>query len=549
MTSEHVPMAAVPGQPSGDIRRGATLALLLLLALNLALRSYVSLRPLEAIDGLTIPDDAYLSLSIARNIAQGLGPQYGEQYTNGFQPFYVFLMVPVYWLIPHDPIMPVHLALLLTSLFDTLTLLILLRLVRRVSTSACTPILTALLWMLHPRIIGVATNGLETAIACFFVVWVLAYFHKHFLPAEHAPNRRDCVRLGVLLGLGMLARIDCIVLAAVVTALLLWMHGSARRGALAWAMVVNASMFLVYLPWLAYSYAYTGDFYPVSGSAVRLMTLARVDASTTFAGLHGLMARAALRAIAGPNQAWIACSAVLLLLGLAFRHLKCRPAKGQAVLLAASWGYAIALICAYVFYEFGPHFFDRYFHPVRVPLLLTIAILTDSLLSSFKRARVRAGAAILFAAFILASQSSDPYLRDLLFGNGSPNLGYMNLGLWARSTFPNGTVVGGSQTGAVGYFADNLKVVNLDGVVNKRCYESLVHRANMKYVRGQGIEYVFGWAVNFAYLVHMSNGFKQGDIADLKKIPGFQSWNTDWYVGKVSYDVIDRATAGDSPPR
>ena len=259
MTSEHVPMAAVPGQPSGDIRRGATLALLLLLALNLALRSYVSLRPLEAIDGLTIPDDAYLSLSIARNIAQGLGPQYGEQYTNGFQPFYVFLMVPVYWLIPHDPIMPVHLALLLTSLFDTLTLLILLRLVRRVSTSACTPILTALLWMLHPRIIGVATNGLETAIACFFVVWVLAYFHKHFLPAEHAPNRRDCVRLGVLLGLGMLARIDCIVLAAVVTALLLWMHGSARRGALAWAMVVNASMFLVYLPWLAYSYAYTGE--------------------------------------------------------------------------------------------------------------------------------------------------------------------------------------------------------------------------------------------------------------------------------------------------
>ena len=60
--------------------------MLVLLALNLLLRCSVALRPLEYIDGLTIPDDAYLSLTIAKNIAAGLGPLYGLEHTNGFQP-------------------------------------------------------------------------------------------------------------------------------------------------------------------------------------------------------------------------------------------------------------------------------------------------------------------------------------------------------------------------------------------------------------------------------------------------------------------------------
>ncbi|MEK7250053.1 MAG: hypothetical protein AAB209_06475, partial [Bacteroidota bacterium] len=65
-----------------------------LLAINVCIRCIVAARPLEYLDGLTIPDDAYLSLTIARNIAKGLGPLYGFEYTNGFQPLYVFLMVP-----------------------------------------------------------------------------------------------------------------------------------------------------------------------------------------------------------------------------------------------------------------------------------------------------------------------------------------------------------------------------------------------------------------------------------------------------------------------
>ncbi|HEY5282293.1 MAG TPA: hypothetical protein VIM14_05835, partial [Polyangia bacterium] len=204
---------------------------------------------------------------------------------------------------------------------------------------------------------------------------------------------------------------------------------------------------------------------------------------------------------------------------------------------------AAMLVCAYVFYIFGPHYFDRYLHPIRIPLLLTLALLIDASFSLLRRPSMRARAAVLAAGMAIVPLCGDSYFKDLLFGKPDQNLGYMNLGLWARSTFPAGTVIGGSQTGAVGYFADNLKVVNLDGVVNKRCYESLVQRENLQYVREEGVRYVFGWKVNFTFLARMSKDFKPGDIEDVRPILGFRSWNTDWYVGRVRYEASEREPA------
>jgi hypothetical protein len=177
---------------------------LVLLALNLLLRCSVALRPLEYIDGLTIPDDAYLSLTIAKNIAAGLGPLYGLEHTNGFQPLYVFLMVPVYWIIQNDIVTPVHIALILLSLFDTATLFILFRLVALQSTSFITPLAAAALWILNPYVISTTLNGLETTISCFFIAVVLWYFSVRY--RDNSERGSDFV-LGLLLGCAVFARL------------------------------------------------------------------------------------------------------------------------------------------------------------------------------------------------------------------------------------------------------------------------------------------------------------------------------------------------------
>src|SRR5262245_29670872 len=103
------------------------ITLLGLVLLNLAIRLFLALGPLQRLDGTTVPDDAYLSLTIARNIAEGWGPLYGDAATSGFQPLYVLLMAPVYLAIPNDPVRPVQIALCILSVFDTLTLWLLLR--------------------------------------------------------------------------------------------------------------------------------------------------------------------------------------------------------------------------------------------------------------------------------------------------------------------------------------------------------------------------------------------------------------------------------------
>jgi hypothetical protein len=197
--------------------------------------------------------------------------------------------------------------------------------------------------------------------------------------------------------------------------------------------------------------------------------------------------------------------------------------------------YAGALSAAYVFYFFAPWFFSRYLHPVRIPLLLTLALVAASVLGFAAKRSHRLAATALLATGIVALQCSDPYFGALFTSTNTTNLGYMNLGLWAKSAFPAGTIIGGSQSGAIGYFADSLKVVNLDGVVNKACYESLVRGENMKYIRDQRIEYVFGWPVNFLFIERRSAEFSWHDLSMPERIEGFRSWNIDWYVSRVRY--------------
>src|SRR5689334_19633801 len=99
-------------------------ALAELIALDVLVRGIAAMRPLRYLDGLTIPDDAYLSLTIARNFARGLGPWFETGFTSGFQPLYVFLVTPLFWVFPHDPYAPVRGALLLLVACDVAALVL-----------------------------------------------------------------------------------------------------------------------------------------------------------------------------------------------------------------------------------------------------------------------------------------------------------------------------------------------------------------------------------------------------------------------------------------
>ena len=111
----------------------------------------------------------------------------------------------------------------------------------------------------------------------------------------------------------------------------------------------------------------------------------------------------------------------------------------------------------------------------------------------------------------------------------------MPIGLWAKNNFEDGTIIGSSQTGALGYFTDNLTVINLDGVVNKSCYEALAKKQNMRFIRQMEIEYILGWEINIEFIKKESSDFNENDITLVKTIEDYDSLGCDWYLYKVNY--------------
>lgn len=515
--------------------RVRSLTLASLLFLNLALRFWVAMRPLEYIDGLTIPDDAYLSLTVARNIAQGEGPSYAGEHTNGFQPFFVFLMVPVFLFAKGDPSLSVHVAAAFSSVFDTLTLFFLCRIVVRRCNSFLSVVPVALGWSLNPIGIRTATNGMETSMACLFLAWGLSYLDRHVVADGPTPPPRINFALGIIIGLAMFARIDNVLFVFSAIATVIFRRRKDLETGLRDALIIAAGAFLMYLPWLACSFAYTGDLYPVSGRAIRLMSLSTVDFNPTFQNWYSVILNAGLDAVIKTNRCTLVLIAFAVTALLAFLRSPIRRLRMALAWLGPAWIYAALLYAAYTLYVFGPWFFERYLFPVSIVLLLSLAALTDSLIGRLRRRGARV-ATVAFAVFVVISLDlADQDFEKSFTSTDTISMGYMNIGIWAKRTFPAGTIIACAQSGALGYFADSLKVINLDGVVSKSCYESLLHFRCLNYLRERAARYVVGWYSNFQYLEHQSEGMTPRDLSVPKRIEGFQSWGYDWYFAKVQY--------------
>lgn len=504
-----------------------------LLLVNFGIRLIIALLPLKFIDGVIIPDDAYISLLIAKNIAKGLGPLYGFGFTNGFQPLYVFLMVPVYKLFPNDLILPVHIALIILSIFDTLSLYYIIKIISRRTENKITYILISLLWIFNPYVISTSLNGLETIISAFFIIVILNYIGLHY----HSSDSKNFkiskhIGLGIISGLAVFARIDNVFLILII---LIFLNVKLRKTRLKAIFYYSFGFIIIYLPWIIYSYYFTGDFYPVSGRACRFMSLAGFHFDNTFMHLYYPMMKYSLYSLLENNLNYIICLiffAAILVLNkkLNFRELFFQDSKIYIILLS----FCFLIVLSYTFYIFTHWYFSRYYFPIVILFLLTLSPLIDKLLGinlKYKAITI-AMVIIMLYSFIFMGK-----FQDYFSFKENNNLGYMRIGQWSAQNFKAGTVIGAYQTGAIAYFANQLKVVNLDGVVNKEAYTSLVDGRLMEYIRKSKIEYILTWKSNLYLLEKETNEFKNQELELVNQISGLKSWNDVWYVYKVNYKL------------
>lgn len=511
------------------------LGVLALIVVHVGLRLAVWARPVRQLDDLVLPDDAWLSLHLARSIAHGLGPRYGLAPTNGFQPLYVFLMAPVFAWTGGDPLVPVKAALLLLIAADALAMVLTLRFARRLGCSDASLFLAGLVWALGSFSLTMSLDGLETSLAAAAIAATLLQWQR---VREAGADARRWLALGVLVGLAYLARIDALLVVPALAVPLAFDPAGRAGGVRAWALAAGAAL-LVALPWLAFSAHWTHTLLPVSGRALRYMNLSNVNHAPTWSNLYAPMLARGVREVVRQLGLPIGLAALLALATQLASRGDARPlARLRA--LAPLAAFAALLFAAYTLVVFGPWYFARYFYPMLIPAALAVALTADALLrASGPRRRAVAWA---LAVVVVGVSAADPRTRALLTPGEPGAWGYRRIGVWARDHFPAGAVLGGSQTGALGYFADRQTVVNLDGVVNRDALEAMRAKRMLPYIRATGIQYLV-WQDDIAMIARETRGDASASITDLGAVPGITTRGWPWHVYLVD------ATAGRAAQR
>ncbi len=513
-----------------------------LVVLGAALRFGVGSRPLEALDGRTLPDDAYLSLSLAREIGRGAGPLYAGQPTNGFQPLYVFALAPLFASAEPQELdetefldRALRAGIALGGVCDTASIALLAAALAARFGWGPAPVIGAALYATQPLFLRTAANGLETSLAILLLSAAWLWRERR---CGAGAGAAAWFGLGAWLGLAFLARVD----AALAAPFVAWPRersagpgGPRARGVPPARLAAAAAGALVCAaPWLAYSHAWTGLLFPESGAAVRFQALAAAGHDPSLRFYRYAIGRALADLWRGAEPLWLCAGAALASRPwLASRGAAALAPRARAA-LAAGLGYALCLLVAYLALVPAYWFFHRYLVPVALlPLLLASALGARSL-EQLLPGRFARGAALAGLALALALPGLlHPRTRELLQARHDPRLGYRQIGLWAAAHFAPGTVIGSWQSGALGYYATRLRVVNLDGVVNGAALRSLRERRQIDYLREAGVEYVLGWPVNETSLRAHSRPGSQRWLESVGSVPGLRSWRQPWRIHRV----------------
>ena len=502
---------------------------------------------LKVIDQLTLVDDTYLSLEVAKNIGMGKGPLYGDEYTNGYQPLYVLLAAPIYYgLDPNNPPSTevldtkVKQALLLLVAFDLGSLILLgLLLSRHFGWSLPTHI-GMLLWALHPLVITNSLNGLETPMAAFFLLLAMYYFTTFARNSSHTKPR---LILGFILGFAVLARIDLAILGFVILVTETWDLVKGRWSlsqAITGLGLTFVGFVTIYSPWLLWSYSYTGEWLPVSGEAVRYQALIKrqaVDGLALKPAIQIFMLALITPIISAPTM-WLSTLAIWTLTGLSLFTKSSRWAQQLVSLLKKWWVLAAfcgLLLIAYGFYIIGQWFFHRYLFAL---VLLPIITLSTGafVLTQVKNNLITRG--LLVAATLIICLGNPNFLK-LERGEFDPKAqGFRSMGIWVNEMLPEGSRVGSTQTGGLSYYGTKLKVTNLDGVVNRRALTALKAKSIDSYMQEQQLEYMVDWKNRVRMAASRSScGRKLGRSIQVTHTSTFESWNySKWFLYKVRKD-------------
>jgi hypothetical protein len=478
--------AATRNAPLAALRRPAVLVVL---AVTLVSAAVMHFAPADTLPRVLPTEDAFYALSVSRHAAIGDGiTADGVRDTNGFQPLWVALNVPLYAIAGGDRYLGLRLSQWLGTLlfiaFVALIALLARALVRRHGgEGAIAAAAAAIVAAGSVSIFRLFHNGLETGVTLVALAAAVLLLDRW----ERWTPRRVLLA-GLLLGALVWARIDEVAFVAAFGAVATFRARHRLRDA-AGPLAACAVAALLLTPWLAWNIHLDGSPMPSSGKAESANVDAVVNAGAALRALGAWSAPPLLRPSLHDDAMILsyvlAAVALLLTLGAARYVLRRRrePLGSGTLALMLFSGFLVYWYIA----RFGPWWFlERYLSPL---LLLTIPFLASALeLSRPRRRAIPVLAAVVLVAnvplfAVLAGGPSWPppawAARETNLGTHT-NLNYEEQYAWVRAHVRPQCVVGAYETGTLIYFRD--RTVNLDGKVDHAALEARMAGTAPEYV-------------------------------------------------------------------
>ncbi|CAD6526078.1 hypothetical protein LMG27952_01889 [Paraburkholderia hiiakae] len=475
-------------------------ALAAIVLLAFAWRAIFIYRPISWLTNFWLFEDFGYSLKIAKNIALGVGETFdGVISTNGYQPLYVWILVPAFWLFPSNVLIPVYVAETLLAICNSVTVIFLYLVVTKVTERPWSGIAAALIWAMNLAVARNGTLGLETGLATMMVAATAAYVIAIDLRQRAS---RHAVTLGVLLGVSFLARVDAIFLVIAVSLYLLFLHHSPfglRVRFLIIALVVFSVLIAPYCIWNVVHY---GSPLPTSGQVTthRTNLLMFWRDNLTWRTLRNTMQYApyiiglmlaGLTSVGGfflYSDTWsqpVAIVTIAILAGSVVISYATYTARRREILFVAMLGGLYGF--AYTIYSFQPY--ERYFLPSIFIWTVFVTVAATALLDSI-RSRPNMYKAMTALAVIAPLVCFGVASKAKLLREETPSYGwYDGVQMLNRIASP-GEVVAAIQTGNTGYFYSKGRAINLDGVVNMDAYHAFESKTMNRYLQANNVRYL-----------------------------------------------------------
>lgn len=438
-------------------------------------------------------EDGYLSLTIARNFANGAGFSVadGTVLTNGTQPLVTALYAVGFWLFGGATAASLWFVQLLQIAFAAASCSLLFSFVRfwfkehpqREWIAAA----SASVWILGPVLVPHSMNCLETGLVVLVQLLVL---HRWYVSSAPMKTRdlKGTLFTGLLMGALAWSRIDSAFF--LVSLSLVHLYVNYRRDTLLPAVKELALLAtvtsLMIAPWLLYGKMTFGHWMPISGIAEGHFAV--------FAGhaelLPAKLVEYALPFIGVPFN-WedkpivvLVCSLfVLAWSAMAHRAFRGRPLEEQAPALVL----AVSFLLYGVYYGFAfgaPHFLSRYLVPVATLSLPVFCFLLVSALTQLGSRKLSYTVGSLVAVLLLAQQAR-------IYAKGLPHE-HFQVVRWVDENVPDDIWVGAIQTGTLGFY--HPRTLNFDGKVDPRALDAKLENRLHNYIVGSDVQAIVDWA-------------------------------------------------------